>query len=190
MTARRTRRWRPGWHSSSPCTTTPVAAEARAATPRRTPWRARLRTSRRSSPRPEDRRTSTGSRRAGCSRWRLRPPGIAIDKLALYEVPYDTADDAPERYSQYRTELAAALGEGRRGDAIELFMRLAGSPEADIAGARHSPYWSGMEALAHTLAYDAACYGPAHPFFGPLNGRQWGVFCFRHFDHHLSQFGV
>lgn len=31
---------------------------------------------------------------------------------------------------------------------------------------------------------------PPHPYFGPLNGRQWGVFCFRHFHHHLSQFGV
>jgi hypothetical protein len=31
---------------------------------------------------------------------------------------------------------------------------------------------------------------PAHPFFGPLSGRQWGVFCYRHFDHHLMQFGV
>jgi hypothetical protein len=31
---------------------------------------------------------------------------------------------------------------------------------------------------------------PAHPFLGPLSGRQWGVFCVRHFDHHLNQFGV
>jgi hypothetical protein len=31
---------------------------------------------------------------------------------------------------------------------------------------------------------------PSHPFLGPLSGRQWGVFCVRHFDHHLKQFGV
>lgn len=31
---------------------------------------------------------------------------------------------------------------------------------------------------------------PAHPILGPLSGPQWGVFCFRHFDHHLNQFGV
>ena len=29
---------------------------------------------------------------------------------------------------------------------------------------------------------------PAHSHFGPLTGRQWGVFCYRHFDHHLRQF--
>ena len=29
-----------------------------------------------------------------------------------------------------------------------------------------------------------------HPNWGPLSRRQWGVFCYRHFDHHLKQFGV
>jgi pimeloyl-ACP methyl ester carboxylesterase len=86
--------------------------------------------------------------------------GLPIDKLAVYEVPYDIAEDAPQRYRQYRARLAAALAAGRRGDAVELFMGLAGASEDDIAGARNSPYWPGLEALAHTLAYDAACYGP------------------------------
>jgi pimeloyl-ACP methyl ester carboxylesterase len=85
--------------------------------------------------------------------------GLPIDKLAVYEVPYDIADDAPQRYRQYRERLAAALAGGRRGDAVELFMRLAGASEEDIAGARNSPYWPGVESLAHTLAYDAARYG-------------------------------
>jgi hypothetical protein len=36
-------------------------------------------------------------------------------------------------------------------------------------------------------------YGPArswpdHPMFGHMSGRDWGVFCYRHFDHHLRQF--
>jgi hypothetical protein len=38
-------------------------------------------------------------------------------------------------------------------------MRLAGSSSEEIAGARSSPYWSGLDALAHTLAYDAALSG-------------------------------
>jgi hypothetical protein len=29
-----------------------------------------------------------------------------------------------------------------------------------------------------------------HPNWGRLTRRQWGVFCYRHFDHHLKQFGV
>ena len=85
--------------------------------------------------------------------------GLAIGRLAVYEVPYDTSGDAPQRYQEYREWLGAALDEGRRREAVELFMRLAGSSEEDIRGARTSSYWSGLEALAHTLAYDAALYG-------------------------------
>ena len=31
---------------------------------------------------------------------------------------------------------------------------------------------------------------PAHPIFGPLTVRQWGVQGYKHTDHHLRQFGV
>ena len=31
---------------------------------------------------------------------------------------------------------------------------------------------------------------PHHPNFGRMSRREWGVFCYRHFDHHLRQFGV
>lgn len=30
----------------------------------------------------------------------------------------------------------------------------------------------------------------SHPIFGPLNHQYWGVFVWRHLDHHLRQFGV
>ena len=30
---------------------------------------------------------------------------------------------------------------------------------------------------------------PPHPRFGRMSGRDWGVFCYRHFDHHVVQFG-
>ena len=85
--------------------------------------------------------------------------GLPISKLAVYDVPYDVADDATQRYREYAGQLAALLAEGRRGDAVAHFMRLAGSSEEEIASARHSRYWPGLEALAPTLAYDAACYG-------------------------------
>lgn len=31
---------------------------------------------------------------------------------------------------------------------------------------------------------------PDHPNWGRMSRREWGVFCYRHFDHHLCQFGV
>jgi pimeloyl-ACP methyl ester carboxylesterase len=88
---------------------------------------------------------------------------IAVDKLAVYEVPYNLADDWPRQWGDYVERLGAALADGRRGDALELFMRVAGSSDEAIAGARSSPYWPGMEAIAHTLAYDAACLGDGQP---------------------------
>jgi pimeloyl-ACP methyl ester carboxylesterase len=89
--------------------------------------------------------------------------GLAADRIAVYEVPYSIGEEASRRWSAYVEELTAALGEGRRGDAVELFMRVAGAPEEDIAGAKRSPLWPGLEAIAHTLAYDAACLGDGSP---------------------------
>jgi pimeloyl-ACP methyl ester carboxylesterase len=89
--------------------------------------------------------------------------GIAADRLAVYEVPYDLAEDGPRRQREYVERLEGLLTEGRRGEAAELFMRLAGATEEMIAGARNSPVWPGLEALAPTLAYDAACMGDGRP---------------------------
>ncbi|MGI8331421.1 alpha/beta fold hydrolase [Actinomadura scrupuli] len=89
--------------------------------------------------------------------------GLAIGRLAVYEVPYMGDDAAVRLWSQYVARLTAVLADGRRADAIELFMRLAGSPDEAIAGARDSSFWPALEALAPTLAYDAACLGDGRP---------------------------
>jgi pimeloyl-ACP methyl ester carboxylesterase len=89
--------------------------------------------------------------------------GVAVDRLAVYEVPYDLAEDGPRRHREYAARLEGLLAEGRRGDAAELFMRLAGASDEMVAGARSSPMWPGLEAIAHTLPYDAACMGDNRP---------------------------
>lgn len=83
--------------------------------------------------------------------------GVAFDRVAVYEVPYELDADAPRRHREYVEGLDALLAEGRRGDAVALFMRLAGSSEQDVASARSWQGWPGLEVLAPTLAYDAAC---------------------------------
>jgi pimeloyl-ACP methyl ester carboxylesterase len=88
--------------------------------------------------------------------------GAAIDRIAVYEVPY-LPDAMLPQWREYIEELGRALAAGRRGEALELFMRLAGSSEESIAGARASPLWPRLEELAHTLAYDAACLGDGRP---------------------------
>jgi pimeloyl-ACP methyl ester carboxylesterase len=89
--------------------------------------------------------------------------GSAVDGLAVYDVPYNVADDWPPRWAEYRRRLGELLAEDRRGDAVELFMRLADTPEDSIAYARSADFWPGLEALAPTLAYDAACLGDGQP---------------------------
>jgi pimeloyl-ACP methyl ester carboxylesterase len=89
--------------------------------------------------------------------------GLAIDRIAVYEVPYTSDDAAAQHWPEYVDQLSAILADDGRADAIELFMRLAGSSDEDIAGARYSSFWPGLEALALTLAYDAACMGDGRP---------------------------
>ncbi len=45
--------------------------------------------------------------------------------------------------------------------------------------------------LLRLIAANSAEEGwPEHPAFGRLTRRGWGVLTYRHFDHHLRQFGV
>jgi pimeloyl-ACP methyl ester carboxylesterase len=81
----------------------------------------------------------------------------------VYEVPYFMGEDAVQRWREYVEQLQVVLAEGRRGDAVGLFMRTAGASEQDILGAKNSPMWPGLEAIAHTLAYGAACVGYGQP---------------------------
>jgi hypothetical protein len=89
--------------------------------------------------------------------------GVAVDRIAVYEIPWNLADDWPRRWSDYVARLRAVLAAQRRDDAVELFLRVAGTGDDEIAAIRSSPYWAGMEGLAHTLAYDAACLGDGRP---------------------------
>lgn len=87
--------------------------------------------------------------------------GVAVSRLAVYEVPYGLADGPQWHLAGAKiTELVA---EGRRGEALELFMRSIGAPDEGIQGAKQSPYWAGLEAIVHTTAYDAACVRDGSP---------------------------
>lgn len=88
---------------------------------------------------------------------RQRPNSIT--KLALYEPPYSIDEASIERFKEYRTQLGEVLAESRRGDAVELFMRLVGASDDGVAATRQSPAWPAFEAVAPTLAYDAAAMG-------------------------------
>ncbi len=82
-----------------------------------------------------------------------------ITKLILQEPPFiidDSRAPAPADYEAHLEELIAA---GRRGEAMEYFMRYVGTTDEMIAGMRQSPYWPAMERVAPTLVYDAKVMG-------------------------------
>ncbi|HEX8998231.1 MAG TPA: alpha/beta hydrolase [Ktedonobacterales bacterium] len=92
----------------------------------------------------------------------------AITKVSGYEAPLTVDDSNPPKVDAYLSRLTATLAEGRRGDAVELFMRLVGTPQEAIEPMRQSPMWAALEAVAPTLRYDALLvenpqYGKALP---------------------------
>ena len=82
--------------------------------------------------------------------------GSNITKLAVYEPPFivdDSRELPPENIVDHLKDLIAS---GRRGDAAETFMTKGSLMPADtVAGMRTQPFWSSVEAVAHTLVYDA-----------------------------------
>jgi pimeloyl-ACP methyl ester carboxylesterase len=82
-----------------------------------------------------------------------------IRKLAMYEAPYNADQSAREAWKKYRKDLKAALEAGRKGEAVGLFMMLVGMPAEHLEGMRQHPLWPMWEAIAPTLAYDAAALG-------------------------------
>jgi hypothetical protein len=48
-----------------------------------------------------------------------------------------------------------------------------------------------INALLEKIAKKDHCHQwPIHAAFGKMSRREWGVFAYRHLDHHLRQFGV
>jgi pimeloyl-ACP methyl ester carboxylesterase len=101
--------------------------------------------------------------------------GLAITKLALYEPPFMIDDSRPPLPEDYRERLTRMLAEGRRGDAVELFMTEAvGVPADAVASMRGAPFWSGLESVAHTLPYDDAIMGDTTSG-APLPAERWAT---------------
>jgi pimeloyl-ACP methyl ester carboxylesterase len=85
--------------------------------------------------------------------------GDKVQKLAMYEAPYNDDEAARQAWRNYRKQLNEVLAEGRRGDAVALFMMLLGMPADQVPEMRQHPMWPMFEAVAPTLAYDAAVLG-------------------------------
>jgi pimeloyl-ACP methyl ester carboxylesterase len=86
--------------------------------------------------------------------------GLPIQRLALYEPPFIVDDSRPPLPDDYVRRIDELVAAGRGGDAVEYFMATGPRvPAAAIEGAKRSPAWAGMTAIAHTLSYDNRIMG-------------------------------
>jgi pimeloyl-ACP methyl ester carboxylesterase len=84
--------------------------------------------------------------------------GLAITRLALFDLPLRVA--ATEPPVDHAGALDALVRAGRRGDAVEYFQRrMVGLPEPVVAQLRNAPFRPALEAMAHTLVYEALIMG-------------------------------
>jgi pimeloyl-ACP methyl ester carboxylesterase len=80
--------------------------------------------------------------------------GVPIDRLALYEAPFIVDDTHAPNDPELPARLRALVEQGRRGDAVRLFMRTVGAPGPMIALMRLMPAWKKLTGVAHTLPHD------------------------------------
>ena len=85
--------------------------------------------------------------------------GVAAERIAIYESPMivdGTREPMPE---DLPARVASAVAEGRRGDAVKLFMRYVGTPGLVVAVLQIMPPWQKLKGVAHTLPNDFALVG-------------------------------
>lgn len=83
-----------------------------------------------------------------------------IKKLALYEPPFIVDNSRPPIPENYVAHLNDLVASNRRGEAVEYFMiEAVGVPTDMVTQMRQSPMWPGLEAVAHTIAYDGTIMG-------------------------------
>jgi pimeloyl-ACP methyl ester carboxylesterase len=80
--------------------------------------------------------------------------GVPMERLAAYEAPFILDDTHAPNDPALPQRLQALVDDGRRGDAVRLFMKTVGAPAPMIAMMRVLPVWKQLIAVAHTLPYD------------------------------------
>ncbi|WP_461122420.1 alpha/beta fold hydrolase [Saccharothrix stipae] len=85
--------------------------------------------------------------------------GVAAERIAIYESPMIVDDTRAPMSEDLPARVERAVAEGRRGDAVKLFMRYVGTPAFFVAVLRVLPPWKKLKGVAHTLPHDFALVG-------------------------------
>ncbi|MFI9010501.1 alpha/beta fold hydrolase [Actinosynnema sp. NPDC053489] len=85
--------------------------------------------------------------------------GVAAERIAIYESPMVVDGTHEPMPADLPSRVERAVAEGRRGDAVKLFMRYVGTPALFVALIALMPPWRRLKAVAHTLPNDFALVG-------------------------------
>lgn len=86
--------------------------------------------------------------------------GLAITRLALYDLPLSARGARIDRPEDLAARLAGLVEADRRGDAVALFQTEGvGLPSEVVAQLRQAPFWPALKAMAHTLVYETEIVG-------------------------------
>lgn len=95
-----------------------------------------------------------------------------IRKLALYEPPFIIDDSHPPVPQDFAAHLRELVASDQRSNAVEYWNTVIGMPAEMLNHMRQSPWWPGLEKMAHTLPYDAAIMADTQAG-NPLPLRKW-----------------
>ena len=98
----------------------------------------------------------------------------AIAKLAVYEPPFIVDDTRPAMPDDYLPRLSRLVAEGRRGNAVKMFMRFVGTPAIFTTVMPFTPVWPKLKAVAPTLPYDISIVHD-HQRGIPLTSQEWAA---------------
>jgi pimeloyl-ACP methyl ester carboxylesterase len=98
----------------------------------------------------------------------------AIAKLALYEPPFIVNDTRSPIPDDYLARLNRLVAEGRRGDAVTMFLQFVGTPAIVTAVMPFTPVWPKLKGVAHTLPYDISILQD-HQRGTPLTAQEWAA---------------
>jgi pimeloyl-ACP methyl ester carboxylesterase len=98
--------------------------------------------------------------------------GGKVKKLAVYEAPMILDDSRAPLGKPFLDETKQLIAEGKRDDAIKLFMRAVEVPSFMLFLMRLMPSWKVVRKVAHTLVYDLEIASP-YQEGRPLPKGQW-----------------
>lgn len=101
-----------------------------------------------------------GSSGAGSIALEAAARGLPVTKVVAWEPPYIVGDSRPPVPADWGSQVAELIAAGRPGDAIEFWLvEVVLVPREYVTPMRETPFWQGMEAVAHGLVYDAKILG-------------------------------